>query len=399
VGATPPAWARRTADVLLGLTAAGLTLSTSGMQLGAGGLAALSALGWVRGWGVVRRTPLDGPLALFFGALLLSTLASGAPLEAAGWARPWVVIAYFGVYWWVRDRAHAVRVVRIAVGAAAVTAAYGIVQHYTGLDWYRRLLGRATQVKPREAGSSGFAVVGFFRNYLTFAHTMVFPLGWAAGLALRGRALGLVATPLVVIAIVFSSARGAWLAVLAVAAAFGVLEGGRRAALPLAAVALAGALAFAAVPDFRHLATGMFSTGGSNQGRVAIYQANLDIVHDHPVLGLGFGRYRTAATPYYDAHPAADRRSHAHSNYLQIAAEAGLVGLAAFLLLWAAALGAGWGAVRATAGSEAWTVAAGGSAGLVGFLVGGLTQYSFGDNEVALTMWVTLALLVRAREP
>ncbi len=32
---------------------------------------------------------------------------------------------------------------------------------------------------------------------------------------------------------------------------------------------------------------------------------------------------------------------------------------------------------------------------MVGFLVGGVTQYTFGDNEVALAMWFTLALLMR----
>jgi O-antigen ligase len=130
---------------------------------------------------------------------------------------------------------------------------------------------------------------------------------------------------------------------------------------------------------------------------VAIYRANLDVVHDHPVLGLGFGRYKTAAGPYYARHPAADRRSHAHNNFLQIAAEAGLVGLAAFGLLWATVLLRGWPALAAAGDDGEWAAAAGAWAGVVGFLVGGLTQYNFGDNEVALAMWAGLAVLVRCR--
>ena len=35
---------------------------------------------------------------------------------------------------------------------------------------------------------------------------------------------------------------------------------------------------------------------------------------------------------------------------------------------------------------------------LTGFLVGGLTQYTFGDSEVAVAMWATLAVLMRLRE-
>jgi O-antigen ligase len=142
----------------------------------------------------------------------------------------------------------------------------------------------------------------------------------------------------------------------------------------------------------------MFVRGGPNAGRVGIYAANLDIIHDHPVLGLGFGRYQTAARPYYDAHPDADRRSHAHNNFLQIAAEAGLVGLGAFALLYAMALRLGWTAIREAPDRDTWQVAAGACAGLLGFLVGGLTQYTFGDAEVAIAMWTALALLMRCHE-
>jgi O-antigen ligase len=395
----PPPWARRTADVLLALVAASVPLSTTGMEAGVLALGALTAVGAVAGWGVVRRTPLDGALAIFFATLALSTLASGHPLEAVGWDGLWVVLAYFVVYWWLADRSHAVRVVRWLVLGGAVVAAYGILQHYTGADWYRAALGRRRFVHPRETDSDVFAVVGFFRNYLTFAHTMVFPLAWSAAGALRGSLLGAVTAPLLVVAIAFSTARGVWLACLAMAVALAALAGPKRAGRTLAALALAAGVAFAVTPDLRTQVGDMLATSGENAARLAIYRANLDIVHDHPVLGLGFGRYRTAAVPYYDAHPDANRRSHAHNDYLHIAAEAGLAGLAAFALLFGTALLRGRDAVRAAPDARVWAVAAGAWVGVVGFLVGGLTQYNFGDNEVALAMWVALGVLMRCREP
>jgi O-antigen ligase len=139
----------------------------------------------------------------------------------------------------------------------------------------------------------------------------------------------------------------------------------------------------------------LFTLGGGNAGRVAIYEANLDIIHDHPVLGLGFGRYKAAAGPYYDAHPTADRRSHAHSNVLQVAAEAGLVGLAAFAALFAVVLRLGWQAVRASVTGSQWATTAGAWVGIVTFLLAGLAQYSFGDAEVVIGMWLTTAILMR----
>ena len=391
----PPPVARRAADVLLALTAASIPLSTTGMEFGVLALGALTVAATVRGWGIVRRTPLDAVLALFYGTLALSTLASGHPLEASGWARLWNLLAYFAVFWWLRDGAHALRLTRVLVLAGAVAGAYGILQHFTGADWYRSLLGRATFVRPREAGSTGYAVVGFFRNYLTFAHVMLFPLASATALALTGHALGLVAAPLMVVALVLSTARGAWLALPAVGASLALLARGPRMAAALAAVAAAACLTFALTPDLRAEAAQMFRRGGANAGRLGIYAANLDIIHARPILGLGFGRYQRAAAPYYAAHPDADRRSHAHNNFLQIAAEAGLAALAAFALLYATALRRGWEAILGTRDPDTRAAGAGAWAGLVGFLVGGLTQYSFGDAEVVIPMWVATAVLMR----
>lgn len=392
----PPPAVRRTADALLAVTVASVPLSTTGMEAGVGALALLAAVAALRGWGIVRRSPLDAVLLLFYATLAVSTLASGRPLHAVGWVHAWVVLAYFVVFWWVRDPPHAVRLARLLVLAGAVAAAYGIAQHFTGIDWYRQLLGRPLFVRARTTESGQFAVIGFFRNYLTYAHTMIFPLAFGASFALGGWRPALVAAPLAIVAIAFSTARGAWLAALAVAIALGTVARGRRVLPLLGALVAAAVVAVAAAPELRAEAAHMFAPGGENAGRLAIYAANLDIVHDHPVFGLGFGRYQQAAGPYYDAHPSADRRSHAHNNFLQIAAEAGLTGLAAFGLVWAVVLRRGWEAIGAAPGPGERAVAAGAWAGVLGFLVGGLTQYTFGDAEVAIAMWTAVGLLLRA---
>lgn len=386
---------RRIADVLLAVVAASIPLSTTGMEGGVLALGGLALLAAIQGGRVVRRTPLAAPLGVFYATLALSTLASGQPLAAPGWLRLWVVLTFFVVAWWVRDRRHAARLAQVVAVAGAVAAGYGIVQHFTGADWYRALLGRPRRIAPRAPGAAGFAVVGFFRNYLTFAHVMIFPFAWTTAAALAGRRWGAAAAVLTLLAIVFSTARGAWLAAVATVGALATVARRPTAAALLGGLALLAAAVLLASPDRRAEVEGMFGLSGANAPRVAIYRANLDIVHDHPLLGLGFGRYATAAAPYYDAHPAADRRSHAHSNYLQLAAEAGLAGLGAFVLVLAAGLRLGWRAQAYAADAEAWAAAAGAWAALVGFAVGGLTQYTFGDNEVAVAFWFALGLLAR----
>lgn len=69
--------------------------------------------------------------------------------------------------------------------------------------------------------------------------------------------------------------------------------------------------------------------------RLAHWQAALEMARDEPWLGAGFGNYEAAypdvALPNWP-HPL----GHAHNYYLNLLAEVGAFGLAAYLLLWAA---------------------------------------------------------------
>ena len=384
--------------MLLAFTAASAPLSISGMQIGMVALAVLAAAGVGRSWNVVRRTPLDGVLAICAGALALSTVVGGHVLQAGDWLRHWVALAYFVVFWWLRDRDHARRLALVVVIAGGVAGAYGILQHFTGADWYRALLGFATRALPRVPGAQGFAVVGFFRNYLTFAHAMIFPLAWAGAFAVAGSATAAAAAVLIAFAVIFSTARGVWLAAVAGGALLAGLSG-RRGVLLLGAAAGVAGIAVVWSTGLREQAAPIFTLGGENTARLEIWRANLGIIHDHPLLGLGFGRCRGApAAPYYDRHPEADRRSHAHSNVLQVAAEGGLLGLAAVCLVFAVILRRGFGAIASARSPGEWATVVGGCTGMVTFLLAGLTQYNLGDAEVAIGMWITTAVLMRCAE-
>ena len=81
-----------------------------------------------------------------------------------------------------------------------------------------------------------------------------------------------------------------------------------------------------------------------------------------------------------------------------MAAEGGLIGLAAFCLVFAMILRLGFGAIGNARSPGEWATVAGGCAGMVTFLLAGLTQCSFGDAEVAIGMWITTAVLMRCAE-
>src|SRR6185369_15416249 len=127
------------------------------------------------------RSPLDVPLAVFFGALLLSTAFCPSPLKSLrSYDRLWIVGAFFATYHLVRTRAEVERLIAITIGAASVVATYGIVQHFVGLDLGRTLLGKPPDLDPFWLGS-GYRTKGFHPSGITYAHNLLFPLTLASG--------------------------------------------------------------------------------------------------------------------------------------------------------------------------------------------------------------------------
>jgi O-antigen ligase len=124
------------------------------------------------------------------------------------------------------------------------------------------------------------------------------------------------------------------------------------------------------------------------------------MIKDRPWFGWGYGNYRKFRDSYYQRYPEANRTAHAHNDFLQLWVDAGLCGLVAFLVLSWVILRAGWQAYRLLPrGAEPLrSLALGSTLGVLGFLLGGLTQYNFGDAEVVIVFWATTGLALRARE-
>ena len=125
-------------------------------------------------------TPLDRPLLVFYGALLLSTFLGPDPLHSlTGYRKLWLVGAFFVTYIFVNERQFAPQLMTLVITVAAVLAAYGIVQHYTGIDWGRELLGKPADLDAFWLGrQEGFRTQGLFPSGITYAHNLLFPLSW-----------------------------------------------------------------------------------------------------------------------------------------------------------------------------------------------------------------------------
>lgn len=72
--------------------------------------------------------------------------------------------------------------------------------------------------------------------------------------------------------------------------------------------------------------------------RLAHMESGLRMFADHPILGVGIGNYPAAYDHYRVAAVWADALGHAHNYYINIAAEAGIIGFVGFLVLLVSAL-------------------------------------------------------------
>jgi O-antigen ligase len=140
-------------------------------------------------------------------------------------------------------------------------------------------------------------------------------------------------------------------------------------------------------------ATSRESPDPSFQWRQEIYAWTIDIVRDHPWSGTGIGTFPIAIKLYQRVPYVTGL--YAHSHYLQTAAEMGLPGLAALLLV----LGVLFGRGRRIIGSlepqsPDRSLAVGLAAGLLGSSVHAAVDFGWSYPAVALVLGVEAAMLL-----
>jgi O-antigen ligase len=121
--------------------------------------------------------------------------------------------------------------------------------------------------------------------------------------------------------------------------------------------------------------------------RMAHWQAAIAMWTEHPWLGVGIGNYASTYAEYaLPQWPLA--LGHAHNYYLNIAAEAGALGLVAYLTLWGAIFITVWRATRRYSGWW-WGTAL----GVLGVVVH-LAVHNLFDNLYVHAMYLNLAILL-----
>jgi putative inorganic carbon (HCO3(-)) transporter len=128
--------------------------------------------------------------------------------------------------------------------------------------------------------------------------------------------------------------------------------------------------------------------------REYMWRSGFAMWRQHPWFGWGPGGVKRDYARFALPEAGKKRTGHVHNTPLQILVERGVVGLGAWLSIWAVFYARGIALLRRVAaeGIREWGLVMGSLASLTGFLVNGLSEYNFGDSEVALVAWVMVAL-------
>jgi putative inorganic carbon (HCO3(-)) transporter len=359
-----------------------LPWSIAAMSIGLGACAALTALVWL-----VERRPWRAPLPLLWPALgwllalVLATFTAWEPL--ASWPR--VAKGALPVLVWMAayhagGRREGGRAIALLLASATLVALVGLGMWAT----------KGAAFPERARGAAG--------HYMTFAGQLLLWVSMASGIALatRGRwrlASGSAALiGLAALAATFT--RSAWIGVFVSLAVMLLLVRPRG----LLALVLAGVVIVAVAPEaFRNrLFSAVDPAHASNVERTHMWQAGLAMFRDHPLTGVGLQDMHAAYERYKPA-TAREPAGHLHNVFIQIAASMGIVGLAAFFWLYGSLARLAAGPPPLRAGGLGAGVRLGVLGALAGFLVAGLFEWNFGDEELLDLLYTLVGLAWAAR--
>ena len=325
------------------------------------------------------------PLCAFMATTVLSLAMSAEPGAGMGPVRKFVLFAMgllaanFITNEWRARVSHAV-----LLGMAAVTSVVALGQF--GFAYLKFLSTQKLADDPTVLAR----VTGFMGHWMTFSGEQL--LVWCAAIpaivALGRRwllPLGLVSA-----ALILSFTRSVW---LGAAAAFMVvaLSLPRRMVvavlLPVAAVA-----AIASGLIYHRMSLSFGDRFGPDSGRLEMLYVGSRMIQDHALFGVGLERIHTEFPHYYHGTDLSSfYYGHLHNNVLQIAAERGLLCLAAFLWLIFTIYADLMSMLKTAAPHSRWAILSALGA-MTGFFVAGFFEYNFGDSEVLLLLLFIVSL-------
>jgi O-antigen ligase len=329
------------------------------------------------------------PLLAYAAATLVAALFSVNPAISFADCKQLLLFAIVPITYRLFRGERSLTVVDVVITVGAINAVYGIVQ-YGILDF--------DNVARRVQGNLG--------HYMTYSGVIMLVACLAVARVMfrrRDRIWAALVLPAVLVALVLTLSRNAWVGACAGIGTLFLLRNLRSAFRIVAflPVALGLLIAFAptAISDRFYSSLSLTGQHGdsvtststlqSNRDRVAMIRSGLKIVRDNPMTGVGPDMVIQIYPGYREPTAVSQRNSHLHNVPLQIAAERGLPALA----IWCWFVGTLFvDFLRLRQTSPLPSLAAGSLACVVAMVAAGMFEYNFGDSEFLMLFLVLVTL-------
>jgi O-antigen ligase len=322
---------------------------------------------------MIRRSPLDLPILVFVVSAVVSTVfAFNQNVAVFGTYTRYdgllTIVTYAGLFWLsaqaLTDRAEARTLLRVLLASGYLVAAVAILQSLTDSVGQQSLV-------------PAFGTLGQ-KNVLGMFLAMLAPLAFQEVVeahAWSGRIIAINAFVVIVLALLLSQSRSAWLG--ATIAGVVLLLGRYRPSLRLVIAGISVTLFVGGL-----IAAYSIITPHQQERRLDIWLDTLSLIASRPLVGYGPDNFGLVYPRFQTKELGTQQVDKAHAEVLQVAATQGLIGLAAYGLILAVFVRAFW-----RGRERPWAVAT--FAALTAYQV--TLQLNFTALAAALPFWVVAA--------
>ncbi|MBO9997604.1 MAG: IctB family putative bicarbonate transporter [Cyanobacteria bacterium SID2] len=360
-------------------------------------------------------TPIHLLVASYWGIATITTGLSPVRQAAlSGWVKLTLYLLLFALCARIlRSSKLRTWVIGVYLHVALIVSVYGLRQYYFGVD------ALATWTDPNSPTATATRIYSYLGNPNLLAGYLIPAVAFslAAVFAWRRWTAKVLAVTMFGIdsaALILTLSRGGWIGFVATLFVFMLLlvnwwvdrmpQHWRKWAIPavLGASAAVVVLAVAAVPTIRDRAASIFAgrEDSSNNFRINVWAAVLDMIRDRPIIGIGPGNsafnkiYPLYMRPKYTALSA-------YSVLLEITVETGIVGLFCFLWLLLVAVHQGilqLHRLRQTLDRDGfWLMAS--LATMAGFMAHGLFDTVWYRPQINVLWWLSVAIVASFYTP
>lgn len=338
------------------------------------------------------KSELNLPIAAFIIIALLSALNSvSLGLSFKGFFLKLIegALIYFITIETIADESKLNGILRVLFLSMTLIGADAIFQLITGMDFIRQF-SASRMIRGSFGTPNGFGGWLLIMIFLALSLSCSRKNIWLVDFSEHSRferTLRIVSwflTGLLIVCLVLTYSRGAWMAVVLALIFMGVLKGKKLFVI----ITVIPVIVFFI---FQYAIKGTLSWGV----RVCLWREALQMIEDFPLLGTGINTYAHIGSRY--AIPGGGG-VYPHNCYLQMAAETGLLGLGAFAWMVIVLFKTSVANLKMINDSFYKTLLTGMLTGLFGFFAHSFVDTNIYTRQLGTLMWVMMGLIVAVQK-